>query len=205
MTDVNLIPGPRLAAKRRKTRLRLWALILALYIIVLSVGSLAAFVVLPGEEPGLAEELAAVEQDIARDNATLRELRGTLAQAVASLDMARAVQEQPDWSELLTGLSREMGQELALSHCQLAILRADGRPVTEPWSESLLSKPLRAFLAEQRYQLVLRGFGQTQESVSRLALELEGVGLFDRVRLVNSCRQKFLRSEAVAFTVECSF
>jgi hypothetical protein len=41
--------------------------------------------------------------------------------------------------------------------------------------------------------------------VSRLALELEGVGLFDRVRLVNSCRQKFLRSEAVAFTVECSF
>jgi hypothetical protein len=205
MTDVNLIPGPRLAAKRRKTRLRLWALILALYIIVLSVGSLAAFVVLPGEEPGLAEELAAVEQDIARDNATLRELRGTLAQAVASLDMARAVQEQPDWSELLTGLSREMGQELALSHCQLAILRADGRPVTEPWNESLLSKPLRAFLAEQRYQLVLRGFGQTQESVSRLALELEGVGLFDRVRLVNSCRQKFLRSEAVAFTVECSF
>jgi hypothetical protein len=205
MTDVNLIPGPRLAAKRRKTRLRLWALILALYIIVLSVGSLAAFVVLPGEEPGLAEELAAVEQDIARDNATLRELRGTLAQAVASLDMARAVQEQPDWSELLTGLSREMGQELALSHCQLAILRADGRPVTEPWNESILSKPLRAFLAEQRYQLVLRGFGQTQESVSRLALELEGVGLFDRVRLVNSCRQKFLRSEAVAFTVECSF
>ena len=205
MPDVNLIPGPRLAAKRRKARLRLWTLIVALYVIVLSAGSLAAFVILPGEEPGLAEELAAVEQDIARYNATVQELRRALARVAASLDTAQAVQGQPDWSELLTGLSREMGQEMVLSHCQLAILRDDGRPVTEPWSESILSKPLRAFLGEQRHQLVLRGFGKTQESVSRFALELEGLGLFDRVRLVNSCRQKFLRSEAVAFTVECSF
>ena len=159
----------------------------------------------PGRDSDLAEQLAAAEKQIKQDNKAMLELRRTLAETTAALETTRAIREQPDWSRLLAGLSQELGQELVLTRCQLVAMREDGKPLTEPWTEALLAKPLLALVTKHRYQLVLQGFGQTQESVSRFALGLEGIGLFERVRLINSCRQTFLSGQAVAFTIECGF
>jgi hypothetical protein len=205
MSDVNFIPAERLIAKRRKARISLWTVIGGAYIVLLAVGSLAACVVRPGRDANPAEQLAAAEKQIKQDNDAMVELRRTLAEMTAALETTQAIREQPDWSRLLTGLSREVGQELVLNRCQLVAVREDGKPLTESWSEALLKKPLRALVAKHRYQLVLQGYGQTQESVSQFALGLEGIGLFERVRLINSRRQTFLNGQAVAFTVECYF
>lgn len=205
MNDVNLIPAERRVAKRRKARISLWAPVCGTYIVLLLVSSLAACVLCPRQDKDLAEQLAAADKQIKQDNDALVGLRKTLATTTASLETARAICDQPDWSRLLTGLSHELGQELILGRCQLVTLREDGKPLTEPWNEGLLAKPLRALVTKHRYQLVLQGYGQTQESVSRFALGLEGIGLFERVRLINSSRQTFLSGQAVAFTVECCF
>jgi hypothetical protein len=205
MSDVNLMPGERLAAKRRKARIYLWAALSGMYIVLLATGSLAACVLGTGRDNDLVEQLAAAEKQIKQDNKAVLELRRTLADTTAALETTRAIREQPDWSRLLTGLSQELGQELVLTRCQLVVMREDGKALTEPWTEALLAKPLLALVTRNRYQLVLQGFGQTQESVSRFALGLEAIGLFERVRLINSCRQALLSGQAVAFTVECRF
>jgi len=205
VSDVNFIPAQRMIAKRRRARTYLWAVICGAYIALLAAGALAACVVRPGRDVNLAEQLAAAEKQIKQDNDAMVELRRTLTEATAALETTRAIREQPDWSRLLTGLSRELGQDLVLNRCQLVAVREDGKPLTEPWSEALLKKPLRALVAKHRYQLVLQGYGQTQESVSQFALGLEAIGLFERVRLINSRRQNFLSGQAVGFTVECYF
>lgn len=205
MNDVNFIPVERLAVKRRKARTYLWAVVCGTYVVLLAAGSVAAYVVCPGRDAGLTDQLAAAQEQIKQGNEVMVELRRTLAQTTAALETARAIYEQPDWSRLLTGLSHELGPELVLSRCRLVAVREDGKSLTDPWTETLLAKPLRALAAKHKYQLVLQGFGQTQESVSQFALELEAIGLFERVRLMNSSRQTFLSGQAVAFTVECSF
>jgi hypothetical protein len=205
MNDVNLIPAQRLIAKRRKARISLWAAVCGTYVVLLIVGSLAGYVLCPGKDQDLAEQLTAAEKQIKQDNGAMLELRKTLATTAAALETTRAIHDQPDWSRLLTGLSHELGRELILNRCQLVAVREDGKPLTEPWTEALLAKPLRALVTKHRYQLVLHGFGQSQESVSRFALGLEGIGLFEQVRLINSSRQAFLNGQAVAFTVECGF
>lgn len=205
MNDVNFIPADRLVAKRRRGRITLWAVACGTYIVVLTAGSLAACVLCPGRDGDLAEQLAAAEKQIKQDTEAMLALRGTLAETTAALETTRAIRQQPDWSRLLTGLSQDLGQELVLNRFQLVAMREDGKSLTEPWTEALLAKPLLALVTKHRYQLVLQGFGQTQESVSRFVLGLEGLGLFERVRLVNSSRQTFLSGQAVAFTVECRF
>jgi hypothetical protein len=205
MSDVNFIPAQRLAAKRRKARTHTWAFACGTYTVLLAAVALGACVVGPGRDTSLPKQLAAADDQIEHSNKAAVELRRTLAQTVAALETARAIHEQPDWSRLLVGLSHELGPELVLSHCRLVATREDGKSLTEPWPNALLAKPLCALVAKHRYHLVLQGFGQTQESVSRFALGLEGIGLFERVRLMNSSRQTFLDGQAVAFTVECTF
>ncbi len=205
MNDVNFIPAERLAAKRRRARITLWVAVCGAYVVVLAAGSLAACVLCPGRDRDLADRLAEAGQQLKQDNQTMLGLRRTLAETTAALETTRAIREQPDWSRLLAGLSRELGQELVLNRFQVVGMKEDGKPLTEPWSEALLGKPLPALVSKHRYQLVIQGFGQTQESVSRFALALEGIGLFEQVRLINSSRQTFLSGRAVAFTVECRF
>jgi len=203
--DVNLIPAARLARKRCRTRLCLWAMIGGTYTLLLATGSLAARVLYPAESHGLTEQLANAAQQIEQGNRSMEELRRELAGTTAAWETTQALCEPPDWSRLLVALSHEMGDEVVLNRCQLTAL-GDNEPIlTEKWKKSLASKPLGVLLAERRHTLVLHGFGRTQESVSQFVLRLEAVGAFELVRLANSCRQAFLDGRAVAFTIECHF
>jgi hypothetical protein len=205
MDDVNLIPAGRLARKRCRRRLRLWATICGTYALLLASGSLAARLVYPVENHRLTEQLASAAQELEKGNDKMLRLRGELADATAALETIRALREQPDWSRLLVGVSHELGEEVVLSRCQLLTAGGDAPIFSDKWRELLASRPLPAMLTERSYKLVLGGFGRTQESVSQFVLRLESGGAFEVVRLVNSCRQKFLDGQAVAFSIECHF
>jgi hypothetical protein len=205
MADVNLIPAARLVRRRGKTRLYVWTAVCVTYILVLAIGSLMLTALGFGEDRSITAQSAAMTERVKQDNQKMLELRRELAQATTALEAARIIYDQPDWSKLLVGLSDQLGQEIVLSRCQLATFTADGKVITQGASKSLPSEPLGVFLAGCHRKLLLNGFGKTQESVSRFVLRLEGVGAFDLVQLVSSCRQSFLRAEAVAFTVECHF
>jgi Tfp pilus assembly protein PilN len=119
------------------------------------------------------------------------------------LETTKAIHGQPDWSKLLIGLSAQLDDEIVLSRYQFTTLTSDNKVITVEGSGSLPAAPLGVFLTECRHTLTLHGFGKSQEAVSRFVLRLEGSGVFDLVRLVNSSRQTFLNGEAVAFSVEC--
>jgi len=207
MADVNLIPAKRLAAKRRRVRLCRWLVICGVYVAALAVVAVIAFVLRPGRRDDLPEQLAGVARQIEQDNKAMVEFRRVLAEATGALETTQAFREQPDWSLLLAGLAQELGEDLVLTRCQLAVVNEQGQAAVQDPNPSASSKPpaksLRASLMEQRYRLTLSGFGLTQESVSQFVLGLEGNGLFDRVRLVSSSRQTFGSSQAVGFSVEC--
>lgn len=205
MGQGNLIPAERRVRKRRKARRRVWTVVCATYAVLLAAGSLAAHMICPSDARSVIEQLEGTALEIEQSDHTLLALRDELAQAAATLETARAMRQQPQWSHLFAELSRQLGEEMVLSRCQLVTSMGAGRTAANEWRKSLASKPLGAFLTERRYRLTLSGFGKTQESVSQFVLRLEGVGVFDRIRLVNSSRQTFREGEAVAFSVDCHF
>ncbi len=205
MNDVNLIPAGRVTARRRRTRLYLWATVGGIYAFLVAAGSLTFHVARAGEGRGVAESLEAADRQIQQDNGVLQEARRQLAETMTALETTTAVRGQPDWGKLLTGLSLQVGDQIVLTRCQLATLTADNKAITVEGSGSLTAVPLSTLLTGCRHTLVLNGFGKSQESVSRFVLRLEESGAFDLVRLVNSSRQTFLNGEAVAFGVECQF
>lgn len=204
MGDVNFMPVARLVRKRRRARCLLWVVVCLAYSLLLAAGAFAAHMVGTDDGGTISQQLETVNRQVDGDDRALQDLRRSLAQAAATLTTTQAMQEQPNWGRLLVALSQELGEQLVLTHCQLATLIAD-KALTDRISPSLLAKPLGAFLAEHHYRLTLTGSGKTQESVSRFVLRLEQTEVFDRVRLVSSCRQTFLGGEAVSFSVECHF
>jgi Tfp pilus assembly protein PilN len=203
MSDVNLIPASRLAGKRRRTRLYMWATVCGVYACLVAAGAVTFQVVRAGEDRRQTGQLEAIARQIEQDNRTLLGLRRQLAETNTALETTKAIHGQPDWSKLLAGVSSQLGDQIVLNRCQLTTMTADKRVVNAEGSPTLVALPLGTFLTGCRYTMVLNGFGQSQESVSRFVLGLEGSGVFDLVRLVNSSRQTFLSGEAVAFMVEC--
>ena len=203
MSDVNLIPAGRLLARRRKGRIYVWAALGGLYACLIAAGSVTFHVAHAGEARSQSRQLEAVNQQIEQDNRAMLGLRRQLAETATALGTTRAIRGQPDWSQLLTGLAGQLGEEIVLSRCQLTTLTADKKVVTAEESGWVPALPLGVFLNGCRHTLLLNGYGKSQESVSRFVLRLEGSGAFDLVRLVNSSRQTFLKGEAVAFSVEC--
>jgi hypothetical protein len=205
MNPVNLIPAERRARKQRRIRSCLWTAVCGLFVALLFGGSLLLHVLHAGEDRSLTGQLAAVTQEAEQGQQTMLGLRRELAEATVALETARGIREQPDWSRLFLGLADQMGEEIVISRCQVVTLTKDEKVIAAGRTESSATPPSNAFLTECRHQLVLTGFGRTQESVSRFVLRLEDAGAFDQVRLASRCRQTFLESEAVSFSVECRF
>jgi Tfp pilus assembly protein PilN len=204
MSDVNLIPAGRLEAKRRKARLCVWAVACGVYGILVAGGSLTFHVAQAGESRSQTQQLERADEQIKVQTQDLAVLRRRLAEAMMALETTQAVRGQPDWSKLLVGLSTQLGEEMVLNRFQLTTLTADNRVIAVEGG-AVPAGPLGTFLNGCRHTLVLNGYGKSQEAVSRFVLRLEGSGVFDLVRLVNSSRQTFLKGEAVAFVVECHF
>jgi Tfp pilus assembly protein PilN len=205
MSDVNLIPVCRRVARRRKARLYVWATICGVYGVMIAAGSVTFHVAHAGEGRSQTQQLEAADKQIEQDNRTMLGFRRQLAETTTALETTKAIHGQPDWSKLLTGLSAQLGEEIVLSRYQLMTLTADKKVVTAEGSGSVPAVPLGVFLTGCRHTLLLNGYGKSQESVSQFVLRLEGSGVFDLVRLVNSSRQTFLKGEAVAFSAECHF
>ena len=203
MGDTNLIPADRLAKKYRRARLRLWIMVCGTYFLCLVVLVLSGRFFWGGADSPMLEELKSTAVRIEGYRTTIQELQKKLTKATAELEASKAISCQPDWSKFLILLGGELGEEVVLNNCRLAMLN-NGSNVTNNLQELFSSSNPEAILAERRYRLELSGYGRTQTAVSQFVLRLEQMRLFDSVRLVNSCREAFMKNEAVAFSIECS-
>jgi hypothetical protein len=131
MPDVNLIPGARLARKRRNTRLYVWAAFCGAYAMCLIAGAATWQALRSTEDRALHGQHVDLAKALEQDYRNLLDLRKELGEMTASLETTRAIHNQPDWSRLFLGLSDRLGDEIVLSHCRLVTLTGDNRPV---WS-----------------------------------------------------------------------
>ncbi len=101
-------------------------------------------------------------------------------------------------------LSTTLGDRIILRNCKLTTLRKSSGargPVTASTVED------RSVTGDAResttIQLGLDGFGLAQPDVSEFVLRLEETSLFRQVKLLDTRREPFLNSDAIAFHIEC--
>lgn len=205
MTCINLIPTSRLIAKRRRMRMRSWTTVVIGYAGALTLTFGVVHALAARDDRSLSTQLSALANETAKSEATAKSLRTELKQAQLQWESSHAVGRQPDWSMLLTILAHDIGADIVLR--QLDLQPVAPQPAVSAPAPTLNpgapSKPPQDVAEPDQFVLRFNGYGQTQTAVSQFVLRLENIGLFSQVKLVETRREPFLDSEAIAFRIEC--
>ena len=194
---IDLMPVFRREARRRQRRMRYWIAVIGACSILLVLAWTAGRTSQAQQANAVAEMRHAATDELSRSRREIGQLRGVLAEAQEHLITATIVQNQPDWSVLLTALAEHLGDDVVLDRCTL--LPPDSPKNRRPANAASGKKNL----AGQWFTLELGGFARRQSSVTSFALRLEKTGLFDRVDFVGTSEQTFGKSKAIAFTLKC--
>ena len=195
---VNLIPASTLTARQKGRRGRWWIAACLTYLAILGAAYLGCWLKWdrgkgPGED-GMKEVVAQIEQA----NRRMAALRIATSAIAAKIEANRAVGNQPDWSVLLAMVAKSLGQDVVLKHCRLELESSKLALKEASASADPRNDGKKHFLFE------LSGLGRSQTAVSQFVLRLERAGLFDRVKLIRTSREKFLSGNAVSFQLACS-
>ena len=132
----------------------------------------------------LRSELSDVAAEVDKSEVTVAGLRADLVEAKAALEASQAVGRQPDWSVLLALLADSLGETVVLRRCKLTPMGGrDG--------------------AGEVIKLEVGGLAQSQQAVAQVILRLEQTPLFRSVKLIDTRREPFRDTHAVAFRAEC--
>jgi len=196
---INLIPRERLLSRLRHERFRFWAAACSAYLVLLGAALGACYAVWGNHNAPLSQQVEQTQRSIAESTQKIKRINIELPKVVAALEASRAMGNQPDWSVLLTVLTKTLGDTIVLNNCRLELA---GHTSPAPDGQTR-SNRLDVPLGQRSYKLTLTGLGQTQTAVSHFVLRLERIELFKEVKLIKCNRCEFLNAEAVAFTVEC--
>ena len=196
MRGINLIPIGRVQARRRATRVRVWASIVPALASALLGGYGWLRTTWPTESASITAEIAALDASIAQAEGGIAQARAQTSQQEIILRAHRAVGEQPDWGVLLHRLSQHVGERIVFTGCVL-------EPLGRPGSGEKAKPGGRP----DRFRLTLHGMGREQADVSAFVIALENEQeprLFDSVALMESRRVPLGGKDAVAFRIECA-
>ncbi len=201
---VNLVPSARREAQVRSARIRFWFMTCAIYGLGwLGVLGLVGATAL-NDDAGIRDELRQVNDLVAESESELAALRGELAQSRAELTTSLTIGKQPDWSALLALLSTTLGDRIILRNCKLTTLRKSPGARGPVTASTVEDRSVTGVARESTtIQLQLDGFGLAQQAVSEFVLRLEETSLFRQVKLLDTRREPFLDSDAIAFHIEC--
>ena len=161
-----------------------------------------------GGPNALGSDLEKINNRAKEVEADLAQIRSNLGRSNSELAASRKIGSQPDWSVLLSLLASTLGDSIVLRDCQI---------ITDQASDSTSSKANRTtFLQEAvstrktitdmgTVQLKIGGLGLNQQAVSEYVLRLERLELFSHVKLIETRREPFLDSQAIAFHLQCIF
>lgn len=197
MISKNYIPAHRLAARQRRLRLRLWATALVGYGTALAVVYIVCFGLWSVDSKGIETQLGEIEARIEHTGRRITATQAQLQTADLILKVNQAVSNQPDWSGLLVLLASELDDDVVLRQCLLIPQKEKDSSIGSKDENPLAGQK------NQAYVLKLVGYGRTQAAVSRFILDLEKTGLFEKVKLIRTNRERFLSDDAVAFNAQC--
>jgi hypothetical protein len=214
MKNINLIPAPRRAAKRRRLHLRRCIAGCAAWG-VLSVGAaVAAHVVWRGEDPQTPERLARVNQEMEQTERGTAEAKAKLEAARSTLRANQAIVAQPDWSIVLALMGKQVRNDVVLKNCAVRPANAARGALATPQRPDGRRGPVRSQAEASNttppadvtpYVLEAAGLADSHAAANQFILRLEQTGLFSKVTLLDTAREAFLDGNRVAFRVECAF
>ena len=196
MIGVNLVPSVRRKAKAQRAHLTRWVTGLLAYGLVLLAGYLVTVRYAAADSQPIDQESRKTSRQLENSGKAVVSLTQELGQAQKKLWTAQAVGQQPDWSHLMTLLSQNLDDTIVLNLCRLQ----KTKPAESPAKKG--DAPDAAVHAQ--LGLELEGYAKAQSNVSEFVLRLEKLGLFDKVKLVKTTRQEYLKAQAVAFRLECT-
>ena len=217
MNSVNLIPAPRLVARKRRVHLRRCATVCCAWAVASAVAAFAAHAMWRQADDSRADErLSTVSDDIARTERAISVAKTQLAAAQSTLRANQAIANQPDWSILLAVLARGIGDDVVLRSCHVhpaggagsrrsgGAARAVVAPAATANSGSAATAAAGASEEPVPFVLEANGIARTLAGAHRFVGDLEKTGLFARVTLLDTTREPFLTEGAIAFRLECS-
>jgi hypothetical protein len=107
---------------------------------------------------------------------------------------------EPDWSLLMGLIAEALGDDAVLDRFHL--LPAEAAPASRGGA-SPRAAPTDETRTNRSYVLLLGGVSRSQEGVSDFVIRLEDLGLFDRVKLLESRRGAPSGDELVGFDLRC--
>jgi hypothetical protein len=193
VNQTSLMPPRRRAILQRRQSLRRWGAICAccaLGLILISICSVAMW----GTGSVDPREFSAARDSISHADISLAALRSASSQTHRALQTITEISEQPDWSLLLDAVARAQGDDIFLTDCELALTSGTEfhgpiDPAHHGGSDGLA--------------LRLVGMGRSQETISHFVLHLQGLPIFERVKLMETNRQQFEGIPGVGFEVIC--
>ena len=203
---VNLVPPARREMQHKKARIRFWMMTSGAYGLCWLV--IAGLVGATGlnDDTALRQELDQLNALVGSSESELSQMRGELGRINVELATSRAIGRQPDWSILLALLSSTLGDHITLRNCALGTsqeslgARGPRTAVTSNDAPAPGGMPDSANL-----RLELMGLGLSQQAVSEFVLRLEEMTLFRKVKLIETRREPYLETEAIAFRIVCVF
>ena len=201
MTSTNLIPAYRQNARIRRRLCRIWIAVCIAHLSVLTMAYPLVRTVL-ASDASIDDELTTVQGKIDETEKSNVLLRHEVEETHATLEATRLVENQADWSLLLTLISVELGEDLVLKECVLKP-QSDETPKVSMRGSTSDSQSGRWDDAPDAFMVELKGYGKTHRSVSQFVLRLERTELFRRVTLEESRREGFLQGQAITFQLSC--
>lgn len=211
LTTVDLIPGPRRAQRKRRVRIRVWAVGVGAYGAALAgllAGTAAAW---ETDNATPATQLSHLEKENDLRKRDESRLSGMILERQRELTASRSVEHQPDWSILMALLARAMGPDSALRSAQLVqevVQPAQAAPAAAakpPAGQGAAQAKEEAPQQPQPrvFTLRLSGVARSQGAVSGVVNRLEESGVFSRVELQEARREPGAGPDAVAFSIQC--
>jgi hypothetical protein len=216
MKNINLIPAPRRAAKRRRVHLRRCVVGCTAWAVVSVAMAGMSRAVWHGEDPQAAERLARVNDEINRTDRAIADLRAQLAKTQSTLRANEAIAAQPDWSVLLALLGKQVENDVVLksAHVRPANTVRGGtnsaprvdprRTVARPGDAQGGAAGATPAVESIPYIMEASGLAEDYPAANRFVLRLERTGLFSKVTLLDTARESFLDKNKVAFRLECT-
>jgi len=212
MNGINLIPAPRLAAKRRRAHLHCCAAACVCWsVLSLGVAGLA-HAIWREEDPQAAERLAKVNEEMQRTDRVIAGLRAELAATQSTLRANQTIATQPDWSIMLGLLGQQVGDDIVLKSCRVrpssvarSVAPAARRGVPRaaaPAAADAANVPQPS--EPPPFALDVSGMALDHAAANKFLLRLEQTGLFTKVSLLDTAREPFFDKNAVAFRLECA-
>ncbi len=180
MPSINLLPQVVLQRRRVRRRLRRWTTFLSVYSGAVVSATLALV------DPFASRDAAVMtppgeQHRLAEVLAQIDALNGRMAGLLSQLKTIHAVLDRRDWGMLMEAVAGAVAEDVILERLQV----------------------MPASSAPQRLVLDIDAVSPDQAGVSRLAMQLEDLGIFDRVELLESRRRQVGGIDAVGCRLRC--